>query len=110
MSIAMKEATKKYVLNKVENSLSATQKDAQAYDRAVVAVDSIANHLSLSIVEEVDDHWLIAVVAALAMMRPEAHLPYLKRVLDLSLPQVTQDLNEMMVVAMHTQLNGGNLH
>ena len=99
---AMKSASKRVILSLLDEKISSIEEDTQAYAQLIVGAESIADHLSLSIIEEMDQQWVLAVVGVLGQLKQEAHLPYLKRVISYSTEQVLDDLKQMMVISMHT--------
>ena len=99
---AMKSASKRVILSLLDEKISSIEEDTQAYAQLIVGAESIADHLSLSIIEEMDKQWVLAVVGVLGQLKQEAHLPYLKRVISYSTEQVLDDLKHMMVISMHT--------
>ena len=99
--IEMKKASKTYLLNLLNQKISSLEEDTQAYAQLINGAESMSDHLSLSIMEEMPNDWLLAVAGILGQLKQEAHLPYLKRIISYSTEQVLDDLKKMMVVSMH---------
>lgn len=106
----MKDASKKIIMELLAQQITSLEENTQAYAQLIVGAESMADHLSLSIIEDMPKDWILAVVGVLGQLKQDAHLPYLKRIISYSAPQVLEDMKKIMVVSMHTTLGEEHLH
>lgn len=98
----IRSTSKKVILSLLEKEIEVISGDQQAYAQLQIGAESIANHLSLSIIEEMPKKWLLTMALILSQLEQQAQLPYLKRAVNYSTRQLMNELQQLSMLTAET--------